>query len=152
MRLLATALLVAVFPLTAADSLIGTWQLNIEKSEFLYKDPRYKRHVFTLEIVGRQLRYQEVAVFSDDRRFEAEFTASPKGTAIKPKMPTTFTPRGGAVSFEVAGDDMLWVMATEKSGKVVARWMMVLDGPQLKTIQVTGGSGTRVYDRVSASN
>jgi hypothetical protein len=152
MRLLATALLVAVFPLNAADSLIGTWQLNIEKSEFFDKDPRYKRHVFTLEIVGRQLRYQEVAVFSDDRRFEAEFTVSPKGTAIKPKTPTTFTPRGGAVSFEVAGDDMLWVMVTEKSGKVVARWMMVLDGPQVKIVQVTGGSSTRVYDRVSASN
>src|ERR1035438_3782675 len=104
------------------------------------------------KIVGRQLRYQEVAVFSDDRRFEAEFTASPKGTATKPKTPTTFTPHGGAVSFEVAGDDMLWVMVTEKSGKVVARWMMVLDGPQLKTVQVTGGSSTRVYDRVSASN
>jgi len=50
---------------------------------------------------------------------------------------------------EVFGDDMLWINAIGKNGKVSARWMVVLQdgGKQLVISQITGGSGTRVFDR-----
>jgi hypothetical protein len=148
MRLLALALLASALSLSGADSLLGTWRLNIEKSEFFPKDTRYKRHVFTLEVVGRQLRYHEDGIFEDGRPFAGTFTGLPGGPATKPKAPTTFTPRGESLSFEVVGDEMIWVTATDKGGKITARWMVVLDGQHLRMTQVTGGSSTRVFDRV----
>jgi hypothetical protein len=152
MRLLALALFAYSHPLSGADSLLGTWRLNIEKSEFFRNDARYKRQEFTLEVVGRQLHFHEAGIFEDGRLFDDEFTGLPGGPATKPKAPTTFTPRGESLSFEVVSDEMIWVTATDKGGKITARWMVVLDGDHLRMTQVTGGSSTRIFDRVPAPN
>jgi hypothetical protein len=109
MRLFLLTLL-AVGQLAAADSFLGTWELNIPQSEFFPKDVRYRRHTLTWEIVGKQLHYREEGVYSDGHQFgpSSEFTALPNGPAVKPARECTFARNGEILSLQVVGDDMMW--------------------------------------------
>jgi hypothetical protein len=76
-------------------------------------------------------------------------TARTTTTEGSPAGQTTYARPGEMISLQVFGDDMLWINAVRKNGKVTARWMVVLKdgGANLVISQITGGSGTRVFDR-----
>jgi hypothetical protein len=151
MRLFLLTLL-AAGQLAAADSFLGSWELNIPQSEFSPKNVRYQRHTLTWQIVGKQLHYREEGSYGDGRQFgiSSQFTATPNGPPVKPVGETTYGHASERISLQVFGDDMLWISTIGKTGKIVARWLITLkDGSdQLVISQITGGSGTRVFDRV----